>query len=51
MSEIRNELLWESGKRKIDWVRNNMPLLRYIEADFSEKKPFAGKKSRTFYSP
>lgn len=44
MSEIRNELLWESGKRKIDWVRNNMPLLRYIEADFSEKKPFAGKK-------
>lgn len=44
MSEIRNELLWESGKRKIDWVRNNMPLLRYIEADFSENKPFAGKK-------
>lgn len=44
MSEIRNELLWESGKRKIDWVRNNMPLLRYIEADFAEKKPFAGKK-------
>lgn len=42
MSEIRNESLWESGKRKIDWVKRNMPLLNGIERDFSESKPFAG---------
>lgn len=44
MSEIRNEQLWESGKRKIDWVKNNMPLLRSIEEEFIKNKPFEGKK-------
>lgn len=42
MSEIRDALLWESGERKINWVKNNMPLLRGIEAEFAQTKPFAG---------
>ena len=44
MSEIRDENLWENGKRKIDWVKRNMPLLNGIERDFSQTKPFAGLK-------
>lgn len=43
-SEIRNADLWESGARKIEWVKRNMPLLRGIEEDFSREKPFAGKR-------
>ena len=43
-SEIRNPELWESGARKIQWVKQNMPLLRGIEKEFSETKPFAGLK-------
>ena len=42
MSIIRDPSLWESGKRKIDWVRGNMCLLRSIEEDFQREKPFAG---------
>lgn len=44
MSEIKDEGLWESGRRKIDWVRGNMPVLNAIEKEFSEEKPFAGLK-------
>ena len=43
-SEIRDINLWESGKRKIEWVKNNMPLLRSIEEEFSVSKPFTGIK-------
>lgn len=43
-SEIRDPQLWESGARKIQWVKQNMPLLRGIEKEFSETKPFAGLK-------
>ena len=43
-SEIRDLSLWESGEQKIQWVKNNMPLLRSIEADFAKTKPFAGKR-------
>ncbi len=42
MSEIRDINLWESGEQKIAWVKGNMPLLRSIEAEFTETKPFAG---------
>ncbi|MCL1882049.1 MAG: adenosylhomocysteinase [Oscillospiraceae bacterium] len=42
--EIRDINLWESGKRKIDWVEANMPLLRGIKADFEKSKPFSGLK-------
>ena len=43
-SEIRDESIWESGKRKIDWVERNMPLLRSYKAEFEQTKPFAGLK-------
>ena len=43
-SEIRDINLWESGSRKIEWVNNNMPLLRSIEEEFSHSKPFTGIK-------
>lgn len=44
MSEIRNENLWESGQRKIQWVRQNMSLLRSVEEEFRQTKPFEGLK-------
>ncbi|MCL2054017.1 MAG: adenosylhomocysteinase [Oscillospiraceae bacterium] len=43
-SEIRDIGLWESGRRKIEWVKGNMPLLRGIEEEFSKEKPFKGLK-------
>ena len=44
MSEIRDINLYESGERKIQWVKQNMPLLRSIEKEFSGSKPFDGLK-------
>lgn len=44
MSEIRDINLWESGEKKIQWVKNNMCLLRSIESEFSKTKPLAGLK-------
>lgn len=43
-SEIRDIQLAESGERKIEWVKRNCDLLRTLEKDFSETKPFEGKK-------
>lgn len=43
-SEIRDPELWESGSRKIEWVKRNMPLLSGFEKEFSQQKPFAGLK-------
>ena len=43
-SEIRDINLAESGERKIEWVKRNCDLLRTLEKEFSEAKPFAGKK-------
>ncbi len=43
-SEIRDPGLWESGERKIEWVRRNCPLLTMLYEEFSETKPFLGKK-------
>lgn len=42
MSEIKDVNLYPSGERKIQWVRANMPLLRGLEKEFAEEKPFAG---------
>ncbi|MBR5741886.1 MAG: adenosylhomocysteinase, partial [Firmicutes bacterium] len=39
---IRDPGLWESGRRKIEWVRNYMPLLNALEAEFAKTKPFEG---------
>lgn len=42
--EIKDVNLWESGEVKINWVKAHMDLLRTIEKEFSETKPFAGVK-------
>ncbi len=44
LSEIRDEELWESGSRKIEWVKRNMPLLNGIEREFAADMPFKGLK-------
>ena len=44
MSEIRNAELAPSGCRKIDWVRDHMPVLSSIREDFKKTKPFKGMK-------
>ena len=42
--EIRDINLAPSGHQKIQWVRNNMPLLRGLEEEFLQTKPFEGIK-------
>ena len=32
------------GRRRIEWVRRNMPILRRLEAQFAAERPFAGKR-------
>ncbi len=44
MSLVRDITLYESGQQKIDWVKAHMPVLRSIEKDFSETKPFNNLK-------
>ncbi len=44
MSSIKDITLADSGRRKIEWVRRNCPLLNSLEADFIKTKPFAGKR-------
>lgn len=43
-NEIRDITLAESGERKIEWVVRNCALLRGLEKEFSETKPFEGIK-------
>ena len=43
-SEIRDANLYESGEKKIEWVKRNCDLLRTLEGEFEKTKPFAGKK-------
>lgn len=40
--DIRDISLAGSGRRKIEWVKNNMPLLSSFEKEFSENRPFEG---------
>lgn len=42
--EVRDLALAPSGHQKIEWVRNNMPLLRGFEEEFVKTKPFEGIK-------
>ena len=42
MNLVKDINLYESGQQKIDWVKAHMPVLRSIEKDFSETKPFKG---------
>lgn len=41
-NEIRDMNLAPSGRQKIDWVKNNMPLLRGLEEQLSKDRPFEG---------
>jgi len=43
-SIIRDINKAESGHKKIEWIRNYMPVLRSIEEQFVREKPFKGKK-------
>ena len=42
--EIRDINLAPYGHTKIEWVRNNMPLLNGLEEEFLKTKPFEGVK-------
>lgn len=44
MSLVRDISLFPSGQQKIDWVKAHMPVLRSIEKDFIETKPFKDLK-------
>ena len=43
-NEIRDINLAPLGRQKIDWVKNNMPILSGLEEQFSKEKPFEGVK-------
>lgn len=40
MSQIKDISLAPAGHQKIDWVRRNMPLLRSLEEEFAQSRPF-----------
>ena len=44
MSLVKDITLFPSGQQKIDWVKAHMPVLRSIEKDFIETKPFKNLK-------
>ena len=44
MSLVKDISLFPSGQQKIDWVKAHMPVLRSIEKDFIETKPFKNLK-------
>ena len=43
-SMIRDISLAPSGRDKINWVKNFMPVMEAVNKEFSISKPFAGKK-------
>jgi adenosylhomocysteinase len=43
-NEVRDIGLAPSGRQKIEWVKNNMPILNGLEAQLSKEKPFQGVK-------
>jgi len=44
MSVIRNLDLYQSGEKKINWVKAHMPLLSSLEKDFEKSQPFKNVK-------
>ena len=42
--DIKDIHLAESGKRRIEWAENDMPVLRQVRERFAKEKPLAGKK-------
>ncbi|MCL1884077.1 MAG: adenosylhomocysteinase, partial [Defluviitaleaceae bacterium] len=43
-SLIRDPSLASEGIKKIEWVKEYMPVLRQIEEQFKKDKPFAGMR-------
>lgn len=43
-SIIKDINMAKSGHKKIEWVKNYMPVLSTIEKEFAKEKPFSGKK-------
>ena len=43
-SIVKDMALAPNGHDKINWVKNFMPVMSAIEKEFSQSKPFAGKK-------
>lgn len=43
-SHIRDYQLHDKGLLKIEWVKGRMPLLRQLEEEFAQTRPFAGKR-------
>ncbi len=43
MSNIKDASLAPSGRQKIEWVKDYMPILNGIRAEFEKTQPFAGK--------
>lgn len=41
---LADPTLAAAGRKRIDWVRQHMPVLRQIEARFAKEQPFAGKR-------
>ena len=44
MTDLSLKEMQESGRLKIEWARNHMPVLNQIRADFEKEKPLAGHK-------
>ncbi|WNY22887.1 Adenosylhomocysteinase [Methanimicrococcus hongohii] len=44
MTDLSLKEMQESGRLKIEWARNYMPVLNQIRADFEKEKPLAGHK-------
>lgn len=44
-SVIRDISLADQGRQKIEWVKKNMPLLRYLEEDFKKNQYFKGLRA------
>ena len=42
MSQIKDISLAPSGRQKIEWVRNRMPVVARLEKEFKETQPFYG---------
>lgn len=44
MSDLSKKEMQESGRLKIEWAKNHMPVLNRVRADFEKNKPLAGHK-------
>ena len=44
LSDLSKKEMQESGRLKIEWAKNHMPVLSRIRADFEREKPLAGHR-------